>query len=475
MNNRSEVTIPFKVVGSNVFGRYDKISVEQTYNMIISDGFLVDYAGYEKIINPYGQGGVGRRIESLTKYNKMIAVISENVFLIDENLSFTLVGSIDTFSGPVFIDNNNIDQVAICDEKNTYILNLTTNILSKAIMDFTPSYVSFQNGYFLSGEKGNARWRLSELNNGLSWTPGPSNVGGFQSKADNVLAVFPFPSKSNLLFVMGSIVTQAWNNTGVGGPSTPLFPYQLYTSYNIDYGTVNNQTIAFSDNIVMWLGINEKSGPVIMYSTGGDVKPITTDGISFKFANLKNPSDSSAFIFKQDGHIIYQITFHEDKLSYAYDFNTDKFFTVTDQHLGAHIAKNVAFFGNDYYFVSSVDGNLYKFGTQFSSLDGHVMPRIRLTAPVRESDSSFFEVNKMTITLEQGQSQYPMRIDTSMSKNGGESFGTIIGTDLNPLGKRTNQFNLWKFGRSNDITFQFRVWGLGRAVMGDGTLSIAKG
>jgi len=43
--------VPLKIVGGNHFGRYPKISVEQTFNMIISDGALVEYAGYKNIKN----------------------------------------------------------------------------------------------------------------------------------------------------------------------------------------------------------------------------------------------------------------------------------------------------------------------------------------------------------------------------------------------------------------------------------------
>ncbi len=51
MKGRSQTftQMPLDIVGSTKFGRYPKISVEQTWNMIISDGFLVPFAGYLKV------------------------------------------------------------------------------------------------------------------------------------------------------------------------------------------------------------------------------------------------------------------------------------------------------------------------------------------------------------------------------------------------------------------------------------------
>ena len=38
--------IPLRIVGGNKYGRYPKISIEETWNMMVSDNYLVDYAGY---------------------------------------------------------------------------------------------------------------------------------------------------------------------------------------------------------------------------------------------------------------------------------------------------------------------------------------------------------------------------------------------------------------------------------------------
>lgn len=474
--------VPLDIVGSTVFGRYPKISVEQTFNMIISDNWLVPYAGH-MLVAAIILSAEGRGIFTSVRYNHMILVIANSVYSITPNLSVTLIGEIGTFEGDVYIDENNTNQIAICDKEHIYIFNWMTGVFSTATvdgtmpLDFTPGYISYQNGRFVAAALNTPTWRLSDVGNGLLWPDDSFHVGTFQTKPDNVVATQRVPSRGNLLYVFGSTVTEIWQDIGA-----QLFPYQRNASVNIDYGCLNPATIAFNDTIMVWLAANEKSGPMIAYSMGGDIKKISTDGIDFKLSQLTNPSNSYGFLFRQDGHLIYQITFPDDELTYIYDFNTSKFFTLTDEKMDAHIAKRVAFFNDQYYFVSFIDGNLYQLSTAFTTYNGKEIPRIRVCRNIRFPDASRFAVNNLTFTLEEGTQEnifldvspnpIPQAVALSVSKNGGQSFGTIWTKKLNPRGVYRNRLIFWNLGAANDFVPQFRFWGLGRFVVTNGLMDV---
>lgn len=539
MKGRSQTftNVPLDIVGSTKFGRYPKISVEETYNMIISDDFLVPFAGHElstEIIN----SEAGRGIFTSVRYNHMIAVIGNGVYAIASNNSASLVGSINTFEGTVFIDENNTNEIAICDQQDIWIYSYLTGGFVKATdgsnptLGFRPGYISYQNGRFIAAALDTATWRLSSLGEGKTWPNDTFHVGTFQTKPDSVVATQRFPGRGNLLFVMGKTVTELWQDLGL-----QLFPYQKNSSVNVDYGCLNAATIAFNDNIIVWLAANEKSGPMIAYSMGGDIQKISTDGIDFKFSQLTNPANSFGFLFRQDGHLLYQLTFPDDDLTYIYDFNTQKFFTLCDAYMSAHIAKRIAFFNDQYYFVSYRDGNIYNISTQFTTYDGVEIPRIRVCRTIRLPDSSRFVANNLTFTIEQGQQQnvyvnenllteagdiittedgepiqtnvnrtiityapllaeddtilltengeellvatsvespypIPQAVHLSISRDGGQSFGNILSHQLNPRGQYKNRLIYWQLGAANELTPQFRFWGLSRFVATDGIVSI---
>jgi hypothetical protein len=471
-------TLPLKMVCSTVFGRYPKISKEQVFNMIQSDGWMVPYAGHKKIID-IDNSGVARGIFFSAKLNKLILVIANNVYTVGTNLSANKVASIDTSNGDVFMDENDANQIAICDKKSIYILNLASNIFDKALIDFVPGYICFQDGYFIAADLGTNQWRLSALNNGLVWTAAPNTVGLLQTKPDNVVATVRLPGHGNHLLVMGSTVTELWVDVGY-----KLFPYQRSSAVNIDYGCLNPSTIASGDEFVVWLAINEKSTPVIMLSTGGETKQISNDGINFKLSTLSNPSDAYGFLFKQDGHLFYQLTFpsNQDNLTLLYDFNTGKFFTLCDEYMNHHIARKVVYFNNSHYFISFKDGNLYELNTRYTQFDGCEIPRVIVSESIRMPDVAPFIVNNLTFVMEQGMDEPKLnvdsdrvtipRVDLSFSIDGGISFSNYFGMQLNPVNTRQNRLIAWGLGRCNEFIPQFRFWNSGRMVFKDGVINI---
>jgi hypothetical protein len=298
---------------------------------------------------------------------------------------------------------------------------------------------------------------------------GPAQVGSFQTKPDNVLACARMPGKTGQLLIMGKTVTELWSDLGL-----QLFPYQRNSGYNIDYGCLNPATIASGEDFVVWLGSNEKSGPVIMQCSGNGVNQISTDGINYRLSQLTHPENAYGFAFKQDGHVFYQLTFPspEDNVTYTYDFTTQKFYTLCDTNQDCHIAKRVSYFNNGYYFVSFDDGKLYKLSTAYTTHDGEEIPRIIITPTSAMPDRLPFIINNVTFPIEQGTNEEDSRVDLCSSSDGGVSFGNSIGINLNKTGSRRNIFKFYNLGRYNEVIFQFRFWGMGRFVLTNGVADV---
>lgn len=502
MINRGEnfKQIPLRIAGSSVFGRYPKISSERTYNMFISDNWLVPYAGYQAATLIQVLGTIGRGLFTSTKLNALIAVVGSSVYKItiffDQNSQMTydstvtLLGTLQTTTGVVYITENNKPQILISDNSALYVYDPAgTPTFQKPALSFVPGYITFHDTYFICAAQSDTfyippatnTWRLSGQNNGLVWANDSASIGFIQTKPDNCQAVVRFPSHGNMILVMGSVVSEPWYDVG-----NALFPYQRSSSYTIDYGCVSPATIAYMDEIVVWLAQNEQSGAIIMYTTGGMPEKITTDGIDYLFSQLKAPEDSQAFLYRQDGHLFYHINFYTDNISLYYDFNTQKFYNACDPNLNYFIAGKVAFYNNQYYFVTKNDGNLYVFDTIYTTFNGAEVPRFRVCNNIREPSQELNIINDVGFTIETGETEpqeqiansqviytYP-RVDFSFSTNGGASFGTEVAYDLPALGQRQNKLMWWQCGLANDFVPQFKFWGLGRFVATDGYVNVRK-
>lgn len=616
----SNQQMALNVCGSSTFGRYPKVSIEKTYNMFMSDNWLVDYAGYKIILSStlLNNGTEGRGVFTSTKLGGLIAVFNDQVFLIkisynqqtDEPLFDQIfnIGQLQSSSGVVYITENNRPQVLISDNIHLYIYDTTVSGTVQIVpnLNFTPGYITFHDTYFIAAASNdmtytppaNNTWRLSLQNQGYlntvtftgsgttitptssgsfvngstiqftgttTLTPGTiyyignstgstfqvflsfadsesltnpqnvdsagsfyttawpdiaQNVGLLSTKPDNVQAVVRFPSKGNMILVMGSIVTESWTDTGA-----QLFPYQRNNQLNFDYGCIQPATVAYMDEIVVWLAQNEKSGPIIMYSDGGMPKKITTDGIDFLFSELQSPASSQGFLYRQDGHLFYHINFYADNLSLFYDFNTDKFYNASDQNMNYFIASEIAFLGNQYYFVTRNNGNLFAFDTAFTTYQDvessisttpktYIIPRIRTCRNIMLPSQEYFIANDVGFTIESGETNYyeqdssqnssptifglldgtnfllldstnfnllstedgvlqeGPKVFLSVSYDGGQAFGAEWAYDLPTIGKRRNRLMWWQLGVANTITCQFRFQGIGRFVSTDGIVNI---
>lgn len=430
MGTSKSQQVPVNVRGSSVFGVYPKISSEITINMFQSDGWMINYAGYKSIAETNG-AGTGRGFFRSIRGGFMVAVIGSQVYTIDSSLNAQPVqgginaGKLDTSSGEVFLDENLSKQICIVDGVKAYILSydsngnftLTPQTLTRDNTNIgtpiIPGYVCYHNSFFLIASaltsQDNQNWYVFsrkddthiQLNIPLAGSTFP-----IQTKPDSAIAVRRIPGKGNNVIVFGKAVCEVWAQ--VGG----ALNYQRVQSYNIDSGCISVSTISASEEYVCWLAQNENNNASITVSNGSSTQIISTDGIDHLLDSLVNPSQSTAFFYRQDGHLFYHLTFFDprDNLTLVYDFDDKLFYNASDENNNYYPARQVVFFGTHQYFISLNDSKIFEMGEQFTTYKytqladdvGFIIPRIRICKAIRKEDSSTFRAGMFTFWIEQG-------------------------------------------------------------------------
>jgi len=512
-----------KIVGSSTFGRYPKISLEKTYNMFISDDWLVSYPGFKKVLE-INANSEGRGLFHSIRGNFLIYVVGSSVYKITTGIGSIKVGNLSSSTGEVFMDENLSSQICIVDGIDAYIYNWSNKSLTKQNFAYAPGFVSYHNSFFLIAQEPTQphpeNWFVYQFLNDTEIVQLASNAGGtfsIQTKPDVCLAVHRIPGRGNNIIAIGSAVSEVY--TQVGGSEN----YRRNSSFNINSGCVSKSTIACADTLVCWLGQNENNSPTIMFTDGSNIEQISTDGINYQLQEIQFPEQSTAFFYKQDGHLFYQLTFYNsaDNLSLVYDFNTSKFFHVTDWRLNYHPARQVVFFEEKTYFASLSEGSIYQMDTNIidqinvvGDVEGHNIPRIRICNTVRQGSTKPFRVNEVVFVMEQGVNSFPqMRIDSSnctdimitedgnvmiseggaemqgedgicatninrpcvdmsISKNGAQTFSGGVRRYLNAEGHYRNMISWHRLGFANEFTVQLEFSGMQRFVINDGLADI---
>lgn len=526
-----------------MFGRYPTISVERTYNMFITssaDGeeeWLANFPGYAAILQLIDLGAEGRGAFHSVRGNFIIAVVAGNVFRINRfDEAATQIGSISTSSGEVFFDENLSSQIVFVDGQTATIYNyaLAPGAIAPAVYvnvpgdtHFQPNYVTYQNTYFIFGNAlttvYGSQWVIFETGSDgtlpnaykLNWV----QTLAIQTKPDFAKAVIRIPGRGNNILVFGESVAEIWNN--IGGLSV----YQRNSTINIDYGTASVATIAANDEVVAWLGINEKSSPSLMIMQGGGATRISTDGLDYLLEIVKVPSKSTASLYRQGGHLFYIITFFDvtDNFTIMYDFTTKRLYDLTDWDFTAFPLRQIVYFQNKSYFLSYKDGAMYEFNSDLTQYDTFAdsgdttvdktydIPRVRLTNTHRiPNRPEKYKVKMFTFIIESGttpdaynhnvcfgyiltedthqiiytEDGLPLlveggycttgkpRVDLTISKNGGINFSNAVAYELKATGDYKNQPRFNNLGYAQQITFQLRFWGTGRFVVKNGTMEV---
>jgi hypothetical protein len=516
--------IPVKIVGSSIFGRHPIISDERTWNLFISDEWLINFAGYNQAVDILPLLNEGRGLFHSTRGNFMLAVIAANVYRINSNLGFTFLFSLDSSTGEVFMDENLSSQIVIVDGTSIgYIYNYTTDTFGLIDYDFgaggvsfIPNYVTYHNTYFIFGnaaqDPSGSNWFVYKTGFNPTSLADPLKLVwvqtlALQTKPDFAKAVIRIPSHGNNILVLGTTVGEIWAN--VAG----LQIYQRQSSINLDYGVVSVSTIAASDDMVAWLGQNEKSSKSIMVMMGGRAERLSTDGIDYLLSRVIHPDKSTAMFYRQDGHVFYILSFihADDNFSIMHDFTTSKFYDITDWDFTYHPARQMAFFNNEVYFVSLKQGSIMRLSSDITSIstdlqNNYEIPRIRKTDTYRLPASERYIINQFGFTIENGVEQdidfqfecdghilgemsgaimyseddlpllleggscqiYRPRIDVNFSKNGGHTYGNSVPYFMHATGQYKNQPRFNQLGEANQITCQMKFWGFGAVAIADG-------
>lgn len=532
ISNSEKVAI--NIVGGSTFGLYPKISAEKTYNMFITTAgdsqsatkWLVTYAGFKRATEILS-GGEGRGIFHSFRGGFAIVVAGSTVYKFLPSGAIITIGNLDTIRGEVSIDENTSSQICIVDGISAYIFHYTatTNTLTKQSLIWSgnpvkPNYVCYMNQRFLLASSTTStfpqNWYVAARLTDTTITIPNDNQFQIETKPDSAVAIKRIPGQSSSVIVFGKSVAEVWINTG----GTEV--YVRNSAKSFDNGCVSVNTIAANDELVCWLAQNENSAPFIMTYGANGTQRISTDGIDNLLASIVKPEDSTAFFYRQDGHLFYQLTFFnsEDNLTLIYDFNNGMFFHGSDETLNFHPARQVIYFNEKTYFVSINDAAVYEMGgnivnynyTTNSQAVGFEIPRIRIAKTIRKDDSSRFRVGYFTFPIEQGVfsynlddiencdcyiiteegdfvlsedgdflileecgcliSDYRPRIDMSFSKNGNQSFSSVVSRDLNLAGVFRNRLNWYRMGYANEFTIQLRFWGLQRFVAHDGIVEV---
>lgn len=391
-----------------------------------------------------------------TAGGRAFVVSNSALYEISSTGTATFLGTLDTTSGIVSIDENGL-QLGICDGTNGYIFTYATNTFAKITDADFPSAgtLTFIDGYFVVSKNNSGSFYISALYNGSSWAA--LDFATAESSPDNLLRVY---NAVGQLWLFGTKTTEVWTNTGASA-----FPFERISGAKMEVGIMAPHSAVAVDNSIFWVGRDNIGSGIVYRANGFSPQRISTNAIERLIQAAPTPLTMRAYTYQQDGHTFYVITGGGLETTLVYDISTQIWHERAylnamgqfEQHLGA-----CGMFAFDKQLVGSrVDGKIYEMSLTAYSDDGNPLVAERTFTHIG-NENTRIRYNSLEIAMETGvgnqsdPGQNP-QISLKISRDMGRTWSSAYTTSFGRVGKYLAQAQWRRIGIAFNMTFKVRI------------------
>lgn len=334
-------------------------------------------------LNVLGSGppspGFGRCLYRTTRgkidpNGDLYAVVGQNVYFIDPDFNFNLIGQLQTPSvTPVSMADNGTNIAIVDNSAHGYNITISSqafavisdpNFLGSTRVDFIDSFLVFNN-------PGTNQW-YSTLSNQIVFNG--LYIGIKTAWPDNVLCVVAIERE---VYVFGPQKTEVWYNAG----AVP-FPFQILPGVIVEQGLQAVYSPAKMDTFVYWLSSSPEGAYMAMRGGSQNIaQRISTHAIEVEWKTYPRVDDAIGSAYQIGGHSFYRLHFPTADKTWVYDAATEQWWedNSIDVNGVLHRARNTftAFAYNKNLGLDFANGTLYEI-TNAAQLDaGQPIPWIR--------------------------------------------------------------------------------------------------
>jgi 6-phosphogluconolactonase (cycloisomerase 2 family) len=210
--------------------------------------------------------------------------------------------------------------------------------------------VTYVNGRFFACENGTQNLFCSEVLDGKWWDP--LNVQTVDSSPDNVIGEI---ASHGELIVFGPDSGEILYDSGT--VPTPFVRREAF-----EVGCVAPYSICKIDNQVFWLGGNKNGDGIVYKLQGYSAVRASKHSNETDIQGMTDISDARGFVYQQDGHHFYCLSFPTGDKTYCLDINTGLWHERANFAAGTFsrwVAQEHAFFAKKHLVLSYADGKIY--------------------------------------------------------------------------------------------------------------------
>ena len=379
--------------------------------------------------------------------------------------TFTLatVGTLNTLSGKVCMRDNGIAKIVACvDGQNLYAYNITTKAFT-TITDpafLGASRIAFIDGWLIFNQPGSQGFYVSP-----NYWDGTAKFDAtyIAFKDDFSDALVSLIENQRQLWLIGSQTSEVWYNAG-----GQYFPFSRLEGAMIQTGCAAAQSLCrFSDGLI-WLGRSDRGENLVVMTKGYQIEPISTPAVAYAIAQYPVIDDAFGYVYTEEGHSFYVLTFPTADVTWAYDLNTQKWhkrarYDTTTGAFRRHRSNCYLSFAGQRLVGDYANGQIYRM-TRQAFMDGpDPLVSMRRTPHVWDGGERN-RVTQFRLELEfrkgpgtsTGQGSDPHAL-LRWSNDGGNTWGNWRLLPMGKIGEYKRRSIARRLGSGRDRVYEIRV------------------
>lgn len=385
----------------------------------------------------------------------LYVVCGSNLYAVTLSFIATVVGTLNTTTGPVSITDNGVS-LYLCDGPNRYFYTWGTNTFSVVSdgafnganhVDIVDNFIVYNNPN--SNEFGctNVGSVVSGLTNFATTLVGPGNLVGLICDHRQV-------------FLFGERTSEVWIDVG----SFP-FPFAIIPGTSMQHGCAAIGSIARLGESFAMLVQDDRGQNIVITMSGYSPVRISTHAIEQAISKYSIVSDAVAFTYQQNGHEFYMLTFPTADITWCYDLATQLWHRRASMDsegvLHRHRANCCFIFGGNVVVGDYANGKLYKFDlTNFTDNGTTILCKRRARHLTTDLKRQYFHDLQLQfqpgVGLSTGQGSNPQAI-LKWSDDGGFTWSNEHWTSIGQMGQYKNRAIWRRLGWARDRIFEVTI------------------
>jgi hypothetical protein len=394
-------------------------------------------------------------IRGMHRMDDVLYVVSgAGVYKVATNGAGTLLGSLNTSIGPVYMADNG-SQLVITSGTDAYVATSTTLTLIGDVDLPDISTVAYMDGYHIFGRSGTGQFYISAISDATSYDA--LDFATAEGNPDDLLRVWVDHQQ---LWLIGSSSMEVWSDTGAA-----LFPFERLPGAVIDRGTAAAASVAKLADTFAWLG----DDLIVYRAEGYQPVRISTHPVEQAIAGYSAVSDAIAFSYSMDGHSYYVLTFPTALATWVYDASTglwhERDSRVSAASIGRWRATCYAKAYGKHLIGDYSTGTVWELSTSVYAEASESLVRTIQCPPLYSEGKRAFmyslEVDmEVGVGLASGQGSDPM-VMLQWSDDGGRTWSAEItagmGTSIGAIGEYRTRVTFNRLGSFRQRTLRLSV------------------